>query len=183
MPATLAAACFVAAAVVLLRVHSLATGLQPVRDAVSDYGTTPYHAYYRVMVVLLGAGAALLALALAADTDAGSLVWLWLYAASRVAIAAFMTDRDPPPFTTEGRIHWALAAVAFTSIALAATDITWTGAPGWLDGLGDAVAVAAVATLAARLIRPLRPVFGLVERLLYVTSVAWLLVAAIDVAG
>src|SRR3954452_21860540 len=179
MPATLAAACFVAAAVVLLRVHSLATGLQPVRDAVSDYGTTPYHAYYRVMVVLLGAGAALLALALAADTDAGSLVWLWLYAASRVAIAAFMTDRDPPPFTTEGRIHWGLAAVAFTSIALAGANIDWSGAPGALGGLGTGVVVAAIATLVTRLVPPLRAISGIAERALYVTSIAWMALAAV----
>lgn len=166
----------------LVRLHGAPTGLQPVRDAVSDYGTTRFHARYRVMVVLLGAGAALLAIGLARQTDAGSLVWLWLYAGSRIAIARFMTDRDPAPFGVEGRIHWLLAAVAFTSIALAASDITWTGAPGVLRGVGYAVAASAIATLVARIVRRLRATFGLVERLLYLTSVVWLLIAAVDLA-
>jgi hypothetical protein len=181
--AALAAGCFAAAAVILLRLHLLSTGLRPVGDAVSDYGTTPAHAYYRTMVVLLGAGAILLALAIGARTDARGLVWLWLYGAARIAIAGFMTDRDPPPFSAEGRIHWLLAAVAFTAIALAATTIDWPRAPGALHPLGDLVAATAIGTLATRVLAPLRPVFGLVERLLYVTSIAWLLLAAVHVAG
>src|SRR3954452_20974872 len=107
-----AAACFVIAAGLLLAAHLARTGLSPVRDAVSDYGTTHVHQLYRAMVVALGVGGILLALGLARDTDAGSLGWLWAYGLSRIAIAGFMTDRDPPPFTTEGRIHWLLAAVA-----------------------------------------------------------------------
>ena len=169
--------CTAVAGALLLRLHALPTGLDPVRDAVSDYGTTGFHAYYRAMVVLLGLGAALLAVGLGRNTDADSLIWLWLFAGSRMAIAGFMTDRDPPPFTTEGRIHWLLAAVAFTSIALAGSDIDWDGAPGALAPLGTAVAVAAIATLGTRIIRPLRRVFGLVERLLYCAFLAWLVVA------
>ena len=171
-------ACVAAAAALLVRLHLLPTGLSPVRDAVSDYGTTRFHAHYRVMVVLLGAGAALLAVALGRGTDATALFWLWLFATSRVAIAGFMTDRDPPPFTTEGRVHVLLAALAFTSIAVAASNVDWTGAPGALDPIGKAVVVTAIATLGARIIRPLRPFFGLVERLLYCAFLAWLVVAA-----
>jgi hypothetical protein len=181
--ATLARLCFVAAIATLLALHRLRTGLSPIRDAVSDYGTTRFHAYYRAMVVELGVGALLLAIALARDTDAGSLFWLWIYGLSRIAIAAFMTDRDPPPFTAEGRIHWLLAAAAFTSIAFAATDVTWHGAPGVLRPLGYAVAASAIATLVTRVVVPLRSVFGAAERLLYLTSIAWLLVAAVAVPG
>src|SRR4051794_8228192 len=170
----------VAGTALLLRLHAVRTGLLPVRDAVSDYGTTRYHALYRAMVISLGLAAAFLALALSRETDASPLVWLWIFAAARVAIAGFMTDRDPPPFTTEGRIHWLLAAAAFTSIALAASDISWSGDPAVLRSLGFAVAASAVATLVSRVVPPLRPVFGLVERLLYVTSIAWLAVSAIS---
>src|SRR6476646_8981574 len=113
----LATACFLAGARLLVRLHLLRTGVDPVREAVSDYGTTPFHVYYRAMVVALGAGAILLAVGLARDTDAGSLYWLWIYGVTRVTIAAFMTDRDPPPFSVEGRIHLLLAAAAFTAIA------------------------------------------------------------------
>ena len=150
--------------------------------AVSDYGVTRYTLLYRGMAVLLGAGAILLALALGHDTDANKLEWLWVYGLSRVAIAGFMTDRPGRPVSTEGRIHWALAAAAFTAIAIAATSIDWTGAPGALGPLGEAVAVSAIATLGARLIGTLRPVFGLAERALYVTSILWLVIAAADLA-
>jgi hypothetical protein len=178
-----AAACFAIATALLVRLHLLPTGLSPVRDAVSDYGTTRYHGHYRAMVIALGVGAILLAGGLASETDAGSLVWLWVYGAGRIAIAAFMTDRDPPPSTTEGRVHWLLAGVAFTAIALAASNVHWAGAPGVLRPLGYAVAASAAGTLVARVVAPLRPVFGLVERLLYLTSIAWLLIAALALAG
>ncbi|HWX51753.1 MAG TPA: DUF998 domain-containing protein, partial [Solirubrobacteraceae bacterium] len=117
------------------------------------------------------------------STDAGgSLFWLWLYGASRIAIAGFMTDYDRPP-TVEGRIHLLLAALAFVAIALAATNITWTGAPGALRPLGYAVAATAAATIVTHSLPAARHVFGLVERLLYLTSIAWLLLASIDLAA
>jgi hypothetical protein len=178
-----ALACFAVASALLVRLHLRPTRLNPVRDAVSDYGTTPFHRDYRAMVVALGVGALLLAAGLARRTDAGTLFWLWAYGASRIAIAAFMTDRDPPPFTPEGRIHWLLAAVAFSSIAFGATDIRWDGDPAVLRTLGYAVAATAIATLLTRLVPPARAAFGLAERLLYVTSIAWLAIAALDLAG
>ena len=95
-------ACLFAATLLLLRLHLARTGLSPVRDAVSDYGTTPWHLLYRAMVVALGASAALLAIQLNGETDAGALEWLWIFAVTRIAIAGFMTDRDPPPFTHRG---------------------------------------------------------------------------------
>jgi hypothetical protein len=134
------------------------------------------------MAALLGAGAILLAIGLARDTDATALAWLWVYGVARIAIAGFMTDRSDEAITATGRIHWALAAAAFTAIAIGATSIDWTGAPGALRPLGQAVAVTALATLATRLVTVLRPVFGLAERSLYVTSIAWLLIAAAQLA-
>jgi hypothetical protein len=178
----LAAACFVAGTALLVRLHLLPTGLNPVRDAVSDYGATRFHPLYRAMVVALGAGGLLLAVGLARGTDAQSLPWLWVYGVSRIAIAGFMIDRDPPPYTREGRIHWLLAATAFTGIALAASNIDWTGAPGALRPIGHAVAATAIGTFVTRVVRPLRAVFGLVERLLYATSLTWLLTAALALA-
>ena len=78
--------------------------------------------------------------------------------------------------TPEAQIHWVLAAVAFTSIAFAAPLIS-----NDLD-LGQTIAsiviASAVATLVTRAVRPLRSVFGLVERILYVSFIAWLIVMA-----
>src|SRR5689334_14902141 len=91
--AILASACFLAGGLVLLRLHTLPTGLDWRMDAVSDYGTGAYHLYYRAMVVLLGIGAGLLLAALARDTETGNvgLAFLGAYAGSRIAIAFFMT--------------------------------------------------------------------------------------------
>lgn len=167
------------AALLLFRLHLLPTGLNPVRDAVSDYGRTPFHRSYRTMVILLGAAAALLALGLRADTDAVGVWWLWLFAGCRIAIAWFMTDDNPPPVTTEGRIHALLAAGAFAAIAFAGADVRWTGEVSVIAPLGTAVWVTAIVTLLAMLIRPVRRrYFGLAERCLYVATIAWLVSAA-----
>ena len=170
----------IAAALVLVRLHTLPTGLSPIRDAVSDYGTTPLRLYYRVMVVLLGAGAACLAVALArtGGVRTSGLVWLWIFAGSRILIAGFMTVRPGHRLTTEARVHLLLAAAAFASIAFAAPTISSD-----LDlahGLAKLVVVAAVATLLTRIVQPLTAVFGLVERLLYVAFLVWMAVVAIS---
>jgi hypothetical protein len=176
----LATACFAVATVLLARLHLLPTGMRPVPDAVSDFGTTRFHAHYRAMVVALGAGAILLAIGLARETDARDLVWLWVYGASRIAIAAFMTDPPGREPTTNGRIHWLLAAIAFTAIAFGASNIDWSGAPGSLRAVGYAVAATAIATALTRMLPSLRSVFGLAERLLYATTIAWLAIAAVE---
>jgi hypothetical protein len=176
----LALACFAVALGLLVRMHLLPTELAPARDAISDYGATRYHRNYRTMVVALGGGAILLAIGLAERTDAGNLVWLWIYGVARIAIAGFMIDADRTRMTREGRIHWLLASVAFASIAVAASTIHWTGQPGIERVLGWAVVVTAVATL---LTVRVTAIFGLVERLLYAASLAWLVIAAIDLAG
>jgi hypothetical protein len=177
----------------LVRVHFLPTGYKPWRDAVSDYGVGPHHAYYRAMVVALGGGAALLTAALSREPGVGSegLVWLAVYAAARVAIAAFPTDLPGRPVTPVGRAHLALAAAAFTAIAIAAPTISsdLSGKPGWVHVcgfvgvVGHAVSAAAIATFVAAVVPRLRAtVFGAVERLLYLTSLIWLLTVAVHLA-
>jgi hypothetical membrane protein len=189
-----ATACFIAATLVLLRAHLLPTGHHPQRDAVSDYGVGPYHRYYRAMVVLLGLGAGLLAAGLARDSEAGTvgLAFLGAYALARLAIAFFMTDLPGEAVTTAGRIHVVLAAIAFTSIAFATTDLTSSleGSPGWSGDVSGAlrfeskaIVVTAVLTLVCFLAPAARErVFGLIERLLYAASLAWLLTASIHLA-
>jgi hypothetical protein len=189
--AALSAACVAAGAISLVWVDRLPTGRSAVRDAVSDHGADPrYRLFYRVLVVLLGLGAALLLVALASGTGVarGGLIWLGVYAVSRVAIAFFPTDLPGATVTPVGRVHLALAAAAFTAIAFAAVDLTtsladepgWDGVGGLLGGLRWAVVITAVGTLLARAVVALRPWFGLVERLLYAASVAFLLTVAIE---
>lgn len=175
-----ALACVLAGALAVIRLHTLHTGLDPVRDAVSDYGTTPVHLFYRFQVAAFGIGALLLTFALrdAGDFRAGGLVWLAIYAGARIAIAAFMTDRPGSPATGEGRVHRLLATVAFTSIAVAASTVG-SDLGGGYAALGWAVAGCSLATLVFAVAPPLRRWFGAIERLLYVATAAWLAVVAV----
>jgi hypothetical protein len=189
-----AAACAIAALLVLVRLHLLPGGRPAPLPAVSDYGAGPYHRYYRALVVLLGLAAGLLLAALDRGTTAEALglTFLGVHAASRIAIAFFMTDLPGATVTTAGRVHIVLAALAFTAIAFGAADITHAieDTSGWSEGTGsalrvasDAIGVAAVLTLAAYLIPMARArAFGLAERLLYLSSIAWLLLASIHLA-
>jgi hypothetical protein len=191
--AAIAAAAFAAAAVTLVWADLLTTGRRPLRDAVSDYGAGPYRLFYTVIVVSLGLGALLLLIALARGTDvpSGGLIWLGVYAASRIAISIFPTDLDGAAVTPRGRVHLALAAAAFAAIAFAAADISpqladepgWGGAGDALELLRWAVIATAVATLVARVALPLRRLaFGAIERLLYASSIAWLVLVAVKLA-
>ena len=56
--------CVATSGAVLVALHFLPTGLDPIRYAVSDYGWTAYHLGYRAMVLLEGAGAILIAVGL-----------------------------------------------------------------------------------------------------------------------
>jgi hypothetical protein len=167
----------------IVRLHVVPTGLDPMRDAVSDYGTTAHHRLYRFQVVAFGVSAGLLAAALA---DAGGvrtsgIVWLAVYAVSRIAIAGFMIDRGASTPTTQGRVHIVLATLAFTAIAVAASTIG-PDLGGTVHSLGWAVIAAAVGTGVCRVVPQLMPSFGAVERLLYVATAAWLVATALALA-
>lgn len=178
-----AAALFITgAAVAFVRLHLLPTGVRPDADAIAYYGLTGYRSHYHVMVLRLCVGSALLAAGLAGRTDAGGLLWLWVHAASRAATAGFMPDSDTWSVTVRGRIHLLLSVTTCATIALAATDVTWTGAPSILRAVGYVVTAAAVVALVTRAVRPLRIFLGFGDRALYVASGLWLLIAAIGLA-
>lgn len=187
MPAALLGLlCVVAAAGILVALHFLPTGLNPIRYAVSDYGWTRYSLGYRSMVVLLGVGALLIAYALSQTTDATSLHWLVLYGVVRILIVGFMTDREPAglrSLSRTGLIHILLAGTAFVAIALAASNIEWTGKPEILDPLGRLVSLTAIATGIALVAPRIRQAaLGIVERSQYATAIAWLIVTAASIA-
>lgn len=188
-----AAACVIAAGLVLVRLHLLPSDLHPARDPVSDDGAGRHHLYYRALVVLLGAGAGLLVVVLARDGHAGTrgLAFLGVFAGARLLIAGFMADRSGRRPTRRGQIHLVLAAVAFTAIAFAANDLTGAldGTTNWSGGVVGAlrfaahvVAITAVFTAVAFVVPSLRrQILGMVERLLYVAMIAWLLIVALHV--
>jgi Protein of unknown function (DUF998) len=117
--------CVALSGAILVWLHFVPTGLNPIRYAVSDYGWTSYHVGYRTMVVLQGVGAILIAVGLGQQTDAKPLGWLYVYGVARLLVSGFMTDRDPEglrTLTRTGRIHILLAGTAFAS-----RHHAWTG--------------------------------------------------------
>jgi hypothetical protein len=177
--------CVATSAVILIALHFLPTGLDPIRYAVSDYGWTSYHVGYRTMVVLQGAGAILIAVGLGQQTDAKALGWLYVYGVVRLLVSGFMTDREPGSLrslTRTGRIHVLLAGTAFASIAVAASHLDWTGKPAVLGPLGWIVTATAIATGTALVVSPLRRVaLGLIERTHYAAAITWLIVVAASI--
>jgi len=177
--------CVAASGVILITLHFLPTGLNPVRYAVSDYGWTSYQLGYRTMVVLQGAGAILIAVGLGQQTDASSLGWLYVYGVVRLLVSGFMTDREPEglrSLTRTGRIHMLLAGTAFASIAAAASHLDWTGKPGVLGPLGWVVTATAIATGTALVVPPIRRVaLGLIERTHYAAAISWLIVVSASI--
>ena len=177
--------CVATSGVILVALHFLPTGLNPIRYAVSDYGWTSYQLGYRTMVVLQGVGAILIAVGLGQQTDAKSLGWLYVYGVVRLLISGFMTDREPESLrslTRTGRIHMLLAGTAFASIAVAASHLDWTGRPAVLGPLGWLVTVTAIATGTALVVPPIRRVaLGLIERTHYAAAITWLIVVAASI--
>jgi hypothetical protein len=177
--------CVATSAAILIALHFLPTGLDPIRYAVSDYGWTAYHLGYRAMVVLQGLGAVLIAVGLGQETDVQSLGWLYVYGVVRILVAGFMTDREPESLfslTWTGRIHVLLAGTAFASIAVAASHLDWTGKPAVLGPLGWLVTATAIATGTALVVTPVRRVaLGLIERLHYAAALTWLVVVSASI--
>ncbi len=185
LAALLGLICVATSGVILIALHFLPTGLDPIRYAVSDYGWTAYHVGYRAMVVLQGVGAILIAVGLGQETDAQALGWLYVYGVVRALISGFMTDREPEgmfSLTRTGRIHVLLAGTAFASIAVAASHLDWSGKPDVLAPLGWLVTATAIATATALVVKPIRrAALGLIERLFYAASIVWLIGVAASV--
>jgi hypothetical protein len=183
-----AAVMFVLAAIAVVWLHFQPAGVDNVREGVSAYGVGSYGAFYRFQVIASGIGGLLVAgaLALSGATVPFGLAFLAIYGAARIAIAWFPTDLEGP-MTRTGWFHVLLAAVAFISIAIAAPAISlslagtsaWHGLAPIMVPLAFAVTASVVATFASNSLVRTRPIFGAVERVVYVTGFAWLLVASL----
>ena len=112
-------------------------------------------------------------------------------AAARFLIPFFATDQGGSRFqTVHGTAHMILAVTSFGGIVVAATSLWstlrhypgWHGVEGWVTIL-PWVMLASVIALVVALRAPLiRRHFGLYERLFYLSSIAWFLVIAIQLA-
>jgi hypothetical protein len=179
-----------ASLVSLISVHLLDRGVNPISDAVSDFGAREHPWFYRLAAIWLGFAGLLIAVMLADamfPKPTITILALLLFAASRWAITIFPVDLEDEEETSVGRSHTALAAGAFASIAVAAVsfsmvsgdDPLWSAKSGPLWALAGFLTVTAIATGAAR--ASSSRYFGLIERLLYVAIFAWLSAMALIV--
>lgn len=167
----------------LISVHLLDRGVNPVRDAVSDYGAREYAWFYRLTAIWMGVAGVLMAVMLGDamfPKPTLTIMLLLIFAATRTAITVFPTDLEEDEGTSVGRSHTVLAAIAFAAIAVAAGNFTLAieDDPFWNDSfelvraLGMFVFATAVATGLTRKII-LTQYFGLVERIFYLAMFTW----------
>lgn len=181
------------AVVALLALHAVPSGLSPLRDPVSAYGISRWSGLYRVQTLATAVAAVALALALiTAGTPAAiaAIVALGVLALTRAPISWVPMDADGATRTATGRRHNLLAFGAF---AAASVGGFMTGIAFGTDGLetaanlstafGWVMSAASAVTLLAAIVRPLRPVFGLAERVIYLGMFAWLTLGALTLLG
>jgi Protein of unknown function (DUF998) len=164
----------------IVLLHMLPTGYDPIRNAVSDYGVGPYRIWHRTALVALAAAAFALAIASAGSIKpepVSVIGFLVAFGVVRIIISLFPTDIEGRPPTRTGRIHMALAIVAFACVASAAGFFQGTA----IDNIVGRVVVATAACLLVGIAwSRLKPIFGLLERLCYLAMIGWFLVIGIE---
>lgn len=189
--ALLALSVYVAAVVAS---HLLPTGIDPVRDALSHYaaGRRPAVAAVAGVANVIALVMLLVALAInpvAARQAPGGLGALGVMALTRVGTRLLPLDAPGRRVTSRWRAHALLAAVnvAASAVALRALTPALVALPAWrayapLLALTDRLVGPLLLVLAVCvLVRPLRRVFGLAERLFALDLTLWL--AAVAVAA
>ena len=168
----------------LLALHFVPSGVNPLRDPVSLYGTTRYSVLYRVQAIASGLCALCLLLALAGQQTNLPVVGLLMlagYGIARICIATFMMDADEKR-TRTGILHIILAAVAFTTIAIAVGMLTapllssplWNALRDYLSLTVYVTIISAILFLLIRSLPILQRFTGLIERGIYLGALCWL---------
>ena len=174
--------------------HFAPTGLSPVRNAVSQYGITPFRAGYRVATLAFGAAGAALAagLGLAAGGAGEAVVALLVvFAIARAAISWFPMDAPGTARTPTGQMHGLLAIGAFACATLAAFRLAgvlsredrWHWLISVSTALGGLMAACLVGMALARAFPAVRARFGAVERGFYLAAIAWFAVFSVACAA
>jgi Protein of unknown function (DUF998) len=192
---SIVAAVAVAAQTAALTVlHLLPTGYNPRHDAVSDYGVGRYRAWFWIQAVAGGVACLALAVALTETTPSiPSLVVVMLLIAgvARFLIPFFATDQHGSRFQTlPGTVHMILAIVIFATIIIAASELgstlehqaAWQGVKAWLTTLPWVMTGAAIGLIVGLRAPRLHQIYGLIERLFYVSSIAWFFIVSIELA-
>ncbi|GAA2244642.1 DUF998 domain-containing protein [Herbiconiux moechotypicola] len=174
----------VGAAVVLgalVVLHLAPTGLNPLRDPVSQYGITRFKRGYATAAwgaTLGGIGGGLLITTVHGSPTVGA-VLVWVFAVARFLIPFAPMDAPHQPRTSTGRLHNILAIVAFATVTagafLGAGDLhdagfeaiaTFSTVAAIVMAIGSAGSILGFFTAFSRL-----P--GVFERLIYLGFIAW----------
>ncbi len=174
----------------LLALHLTNREYNLVRNAVSDYGVGTSAGLFRIYVVVGSLGALSLAWLFYASPEprfpSAIALYLVLMVVSRIGVAALPTDLEGAKRTPTGIAHYVFAIANFTLVYLVidkATDFLVQDShlaslhPIW-PTLKWIVA-AALAGIVLTMFRPLRSIFGFVERVFIFTYTIWFLLVAI----
>lgn len=172
--------------VALVVLHVAPTGLSPLRNAVSQYGISPYRTGYRVQTIAFGVAGAGAAVGLASLPGAASvLVALCaVFAGARLSISWFPMDTPGTTLTTTGRRHGLLAICAFGAVGVAAEELSRLLTRDGIDaGYATASGTLAVLMLVSFIAmgtarRAGGGYFGVIERGFYACMSAWLVLVA-----
>jgi len=168
----------------LVVAHLVPSGLDPLRDPVSQYGITPYKRLY------LGAGESAAVAAVGAILvlrgrvgEGGSTVtiaFLVAFALARAIIPFVPMDAPGAPVTVVGRAHNVLAFVAFASITIAGFvaagplhDAGWAVSAAWSTVFAVIMALGSAGVILSRWVPFLHRMFGAVERVIYLGFILW----------
>jgi hypothetical protein len=178
----------------LVYLHLRPSGLSPVRNAVSQYGISPFRSGYRVATIAFAVAGAALAFGLdRALTGAGrGLVvgLLAVFALARAVISWFPMDAPGAERTETGRTHGLLALVAFAAVTFAAfrlggilgAERRWHSLAEVSTALGSAMALCLFGLGLARSTPELRARFGAIERGFYLAAIVWFAVFSLACA-
>jgi hypothetical protein len=170
--------------------HQAPTGLSPVRNAVSQYGITPFRAGYRAATIAFAVSGLALAVGLAGKINGSGRVQvaglLLIFAAARAAISWFPMDAPGAERTGTGRVHGRLALAAFGGATLAALRLAnaltrqdvWRSLAPVSAGLGWLMLASLLAMAVPGYVPAARAWFGAIERVFYAAAIAWFAVFA-----
>ena len=177
--------------VLFVTMHLLPTGYNPIRHAVSDYAVGKYGTLFRVAFWSSALNVLALAIGLAVGVGvpplaSKDLVYLGLIAFARLAMSLFPTDIEGKRLTRTGILHYVFAILAFAFAYMAISDLTpvlqtlnpWQQVKEPLAILAWIV-LPALILVVVTLLRPLRRVFGLCERLFLLTTNVWFILVSL----
>jgi hypothetical protein len=188
--AGVATACYVAALMLLISLHVVERQRDPLRDAVSDYGTGKANWLFRIYGALGIVGAAALCRAMLDYPGAAfprAAVWcLGALAVLRLGVFAFKADAGSFGRTRQGIVHLVFAVVTFTLAYEVvsfgnATALAITAGPvnAGFAALGWIVPASLALVVATMVVPGLRAFFGLAERAFLVSTLLWFLLLAV----